>query len=152
MRGRASVKQGQKMRGILPLCSVPEGSRPALLTVTVSERTTLHTRVWSGHVWDAAVQASLSGQLWCAPCRSSLSGSFCSSVGAISPQDAVAAERDVMENYHLHRPQALECRLTNISKEGGGGGGTNRELMKSLKEVGSVNYLLESLLGFYLSR
>lgn len=36
---------------------------------------------------------------------------LCSSVGVISPQDAVTAERDVMENYHLHRPQALECSL-----------------------------------------
>lgn len=34
---------------------------------------------------------------------------LCSSVGVISPQDAVTAERDVMENYHLHRPRALEC-------------------------------------------
>lgn len=34
---------------------------------------------------------------------------LCSSVSVISPQDAVAAEQDVMENYHLHRPQALEC-------------------------------------------
>ncbi|KAA8581931.1 hypothetical protein FQN60_008671 [Etheostoma spectabile] len=32
-----------------------------------------------------------------------------SAVGVISPQDAVIAERDVMENYHLHRPRALEC-------------------------------------------
>lgn len=36
---------------------------------------------------------------------------LCSSVGVISPQDAVTAERDVIENYHLHRPQALECSL-----------------------------------------
>ena len=34
---------------------------------------------------------------------------LCSSVGVISPQDAVTAERDVIENYHLHRPRALEC-------------------------------------------
>lgn len=34
---------------------------------------------------------------------------LCSPVGVISPQDEVTAEQDVMENYHLHRPRALEC-------------------------------------------
>lgn len=147
------------MRGILPLCSVPEGSRPSLRAVTVSKRTTLHTRV----IRTCLGRRGPSLAHWPAvmsPMSVIIKRLLCSSVGAISPQDAVAAERDVTENYHLHRPQALECSLVSspisLKEEMVGGGGwgggksTNWELMKSLKEAGGVNYLLESLLGFYL--
>lgn len=59
---------------------------------------------WSGtsdHRWPAAMRSVSVIVKWF----------FCSSVSVISPQDAVTAEQDVMENYHLHRPQALECSL-----------------------------------------
>lgn len=51
----------------------------------------------------------LVGQLRRTLCRSPLRGFLRGSVGVIIPQDAVTAERDVMENYHLLRPRALEC-------------------------------------------
>lgn len=78
---------------------------------------------------------------------------LCSSVGVISPQDAVTAERDVIENYHLHRPQALECSLAGSPvslQEAMGGGKQKVRVNKSLKEVdkGGVNYLFKSLLHF----
>lgn len=54
-----------------------------------------------------------------------------------------------MENYHLHRPEALECSPASspISLQEGNKS-TNWELIKSLKdgEGGRVNYVFQSQL------
>lgn len=80
---------------------------------------------------------------------------LCSSVGAISPQDAVTAERDVMENYHLHRPRALECSLAGSPmspQEEREGKQKHKlrvnEVLEGGGERGGVNYLFESQLHF----
>ena len=77
------------------------------------------------------------------------------SVGVISPQDAVAAQRDVMENYHLHRPRALESSPAGspISLQEEREGKQKHklrvnEVLEGWRERGGVNYLFKSQVHF----
>lgn len=128
IRGRRPLKQaGVKSKPHLaesfPLCSLAEGRRTSLLTD--SERM-LCIKMGSRHVFGAPWSGTSDHRWPAAVCSVSviLTRFFCSSVGVISPQDAVTAELDVMENYHFAQTTGtgvFPSRLTNIStgREGG---------------------------------
>lgn len=77
-----------------------------------------------------------------------------SSLGVISPQDAGVAQQDVMENYNLRRPQALDGPRTSgpisLHKQRGGNNSPDWELMKTLKGRRKGETLITSLTYSYI--